>query len=303
VNINKELLKSEIQTQTGLLSSMKEDIMPETKQMAKLAFDVFLEENKDKFKTEEDKINYIANNPSKVLMSLIRTETAIYREKEEQVYKEFLNLYMSDYYKKDNRYTEMERLFDYLQNKYGTIEFEDIGKIFSEIYDVMNHVVFSAAQSRKSRVGHSLENHFENILRLLDIPYTPQLDIEDSIIDFALPNEELLDDVPNNCLFLASQTTLKDRFRLSLSKLSNKYSEVRKYIITASGMGLITKRDIQDLSDIKINAIKNKNFKLVVFKDVKESKFENENAVISYEDLINKEIKLFINYWKDYGWL
>lgn len=303
MNINKELLKSEIQTQTGLLSSMKEDIMPETKQMAKLAFDVFLEENKDKFKTEEDKINYIANNPSKVLMSLIRTETAIYREKEEQVYKEFLNLYMSDYYKKDNRYTEMERLFDYLQNKYGTIEFEDIGKIFSEIYDVMNHVVFSAAQSRKSRVGHSLENHFENILRLLDIPYTPQLDIEDSIIDFALPNEELLDDVPNNCLFLASQTTLKDRFRLSLSKLSNKYSEVRKYIITASGMGLITKRDIQDLSDIKINAIKNKNFKLVVFKDVKESKFENENAVISYEDLINKEIKLFINYWKDYGWL
>lgn len=303
--IDTNLLKNEIQTQSGLLSEMKKDLLPSTSEMAKLALDKYLEDEFGSQKHDKIKIqHFIKYNTSDVLKKLLICETEIYRAIEEKIYRRFLDRYLKIYHKQEgNPFLELENLISYMQEKYKVINFSNIGEVFDDLYDVMRHVVFSEAQSRKSRVGHSLENHFENILRLLELPYQPQLDINDSIVDFVLPNENLLDDLPSNCLFLASQTTLKDRFRLSLSKISKRYSAVRKYIITASGLGLITSQDFKDLSELKVNAIKNQDFKLVVFSEVKQRDFKNESSVVSYEELINEEIDMFLDHWKRRGWI
>lgn len=295
-NINYNKLKREIQTQKGLLSEIKENRLPDTSEMADKALNQYL---KNLNLSKEEVKNYVVNDTSLFLKELLQCETEIYKEKTADIYRNFLNYYLENHHNRlANPYKEMEKLINHSSAKVNDSNLEVMGNTIRDLYPIIRHVVSSENQSKKSRVGHSLENHLENIFELLKIPYESQVDIDDSIIDFVLPNKRLLDDMPQNCLFLASQTTLKDRFRLSLSKISKKHSHVRRYIVTASGLGIITSRDVDDLTTEKIRAIKNKDFYLVVFKEVKDQKFKDVSNVISYEEFISDEVRMFLERWQ-----
>lgn len=294
-NINYDKIKNEIQTSSGLLAEIKENELPDTKVMARLALKEYLESLS---LSQEEIKEFISNNTSKFLKELLQCETRIYKAKTADLYRNFLKYYFKYHYEDPNSpYKEIKKLVDSTSVDKDSSKLEIMANTMSNLYPMIRHVVSSENQSKKSRVGHSLENHIINILQLLNIPYEAQIDTIGSVIDFVLPSKELLDKRPQNCLFLASQTTLKDRFRLSLSKIPKKYSDVRKYIVTASGLGIITNSDVNDLTIEKINSIRSQDTNLIVFKEVKEKKFSDYPNVISYEEFINEEIGIFLDHW------
>lgn len=295
-------IKGEIQTSKGILKEIKDNELPSTTEMARITLDNYFKNSS--FKNEGDFINYLKKNTSEFLKEIIILETKLYNEFEENVYRIFMDYYLKNHHKDpQNPYKELEKLVIDLENKYQDIKFKDIGLIIKDIYPAIRHVVFSAYQSRKTRVGKTLEHYIEYILQILDIPFQEQVDITDSIIDFALPNEDVFHSYPEEGVFIAAQTTLKDRFRLSLGKLPSKFNQTKKYIMTAGGLNIITDKDDEDLTRKKIHSIDNQNFEVVVFKELKDRKFSDESIVISFETFINDRMPEEIELWKREGWI
>ena len=297
--LNDKKIKTEIQTQSGLLNSIKEKKLPNTREMAKKTLMTFFDNFHIDRKNQRELAIYIKENTSNLLKDLIVLETKIYKEIENSIYREFLSYYINNLHKRpENDYKELEGLMIFLEEKYKNISFEDIGEIVSELYPVFRHVVFSAYQSRKTRVGKTLEHYINFILDATNIPFQEQVDITDSIVDFALPSEKVFDSHKEDGVFIAAQTTLKDRFRLSLGKLPSEFSKTKKYIMTAAGINIITDTDHRDVTKSKIYSIDNQNFELVVFKELKEEKFTDEDIVISYETFINDRIQEHKKIWE-----
>lgn len=285
-------LKLEIQSSTGLLAKAKEN-MPSKKEMAKLALDK-LEKAKGKL-TESD----VRKNFSSLLKELILTEYGLYLEFERDIIGNALKTFLTKEFGKSQKFPELQKLFSNLKANYlqqAITKFEDfMGQTTADLYPVMSMINMSASQAAKSRAGGSLENHLENLFRILGFKFETQKVIRDARIDFLFPSLAVFRSQPENCLLLSSQTTLKDRFRLSLSQISA-ISNVRKYIVTATGAGIITPRDPQDLTDNKLREIKEKGFEIIVFDEVKK-KYSNNPTVMSYSYFVQKEYPTISQLW------
>ena len=146
-------------------------------------------------------------------------------------------------------------------------------------------------------------------------------------MDFIVPNLAAIENAPDQVINIECQTTLKDRFRLTTGKSTR--ANVKRYLATTTGCGLITERDVNDFSVDKVKEIIiDNNVTLVVFKDVKKaikSMVEKhkemlvktpdktsivsladtekllkmcDNKIISFEELIKRDIQSVLVYWK-----
>jgi hypothetical protein len=287
-------LKSEIQTSQGILAKIKEKKMPDRKAMAKLALDE-IEKNSGRLTKD-----FVENNFSPLLKELICTEYRLYAQYETDIIKCALKIFLEDYFGKTKDYPELQKLFTHLKGGFsqGTItNFEEyMGHTTVDLFPVMRLVIDSASQGAKSRAGGSLENHLENLFNVLGFKFVPQVQIiENARVDFLFPNLSAYKKQPQNCMILSSQTTLKDRFRLSISQISA-ISSVRKYIVTATGAGLINPSDRNDLTDNKLREIGAKGFKIIVFDEVK-NRYPNNQTVIAYSRFIQKEYPAIASLW------
>ena len=274
-------LKSEIQTQSGFLKEIKDLWVPDTSEMGELALEKYEEENGSLSDSE------IRENFNEILKELFKLETQIYNEKEDQFIQNLMKDFIQDYYQDSDAdsYPSTQELLEQLEHLYEESDsFEQFfSKSFPRIYPLAGPVYYSASQGRKTRVGNTLENHLETLLRRLDYPVETQVQLSGARIDLVLPNEDTFREEPSKAIFLACQTTLKDRFRLSLSKLPSdgKYDEVSKFITTATGINLVTDSDESDITEGKIQESLDHGYKLLVFDGVKEEYPDNE-GVVSY---------------------
>ena len=149
----------------------------------------------------------------------------------------------------------------------------------------MNLVTVSAHQGRRCRAGGSLENHLENLFKILEFRFETQKKIG-GVIYFVFPSLDFCLRHPQDSLILCSQTTLKDRFRLAIAQISA-VSSAKKFIVTATGAGIMTSRDTGDLPTDKLSEIMSKGFRVIVFDDVKEAHGGND-AIISYSDFVQR---------------
>lgn len=293
MGLDLDKLKNELQTSKGLLSEIKKEKMPNKVAMAKIALKL-LEERNGKLTPEA-----VRNNFDDILTNLIITEYGAYRRYEKELIIDSLRIFLRDKFEKTDDFPELQKFFSGMKKKYlrqRDNNFEDfIGDTITDIYPILNIISFSASQAAKSRAGGSLENHLENLFNLLGFKFKTQQHIKGARVDFIFPDLKVYEEQPTNCIFLASQTTLKDRFRLSLSKISS-VSNARKYIVTATGKGLITKNDYKDLTKNKVGEIREKGFKLIVFSEVKE-RFKDNPTVVSFSDFIKKEYPSISRLW------
>ena len=145
-------------------------------------------------------------------------------------------------------------------------------------------------------------------------------------MDFVIPSLEAYSTMPDQVINIECQTTLKDRFRLTTGKSTD--ARIKRYLATATGCGLVTQKDVNDFSIEKVKEIIiNNNVTLVVFDDVKSNiitkirtaydkavsedatsaaaiELQNllrlsNNKIVSYKELINRDIKSILVYWEN----
>ncbi|MFB6217545.1 MAG: type II restriction endonuclease, partial [Candidatus Aenigmatarchaeota archaeon] len=180
-------------------------------------------------------------------------ETELYQEYERKVVNHSPIVFLEEHYEEDNEYPETNQLFSDLEKIYEEEDnFKDFfEEMYPKLYPLVSYVSQSASQSRKNRAGKSLESHIENLLEKMEYDFDRQEEVEGATIDIVIPGMEAFHNNPDYTIFLACQTTLKDRFRLSLSKLPT-VNRVRAFIATATGKNLITSSDKEDLTEKKV---------------------------------------------------
>ena len=94
------------------------------------------------------------------------------------------------------------------------------------------------------------------------------------------------------------QTTLKDRFRLSLGKTNDLNRQSTKFIATLSGVNLITQSDHNDITQAKIDEIHDNDWQLICLREVAEELVSNNpDTIISFEDFVNNEYPRISQAW------
>lgn len=119
-----------------------------------------------------------------------------------------------------------ERLLEYYQTEYSLFRVvekllcqSDISSGFKDVNDFLKTAA-SIMNRRKSRAGHSLENHVDYVLKQSSVPHEMQPSI-DGEPDIVIPNKEAYYDknYPIEKLFIVGvKTTCKDRWRQVLNE-------------------------------------------------------------------------------------
>ena len=265
-------IKDEIQGQKGYMKKVRDSYLGATREMANAAFEKYEKETGLKLSKEN-----ILKDIDGTLKKLLIAETSIYNERSTKVISEVIPYYYNNIYKKDdenypdtsNYIRQMLEIYQKCSKKsYSEAEF--IAEIFEITSPVIDHISFSQKQSAKTRVGDSLQNHLEKIFEVCGIPYETQKqkDTGGTVMDFVIPNLAAIENAPDQVINIECQTTLKDRFRLTTGKSTR--ANVKRYLATTTGCGLITERDVNDFSVDKVKEIiMDNNVTLVVFKEVK----------------------------------
>ena len=157
----------------------------------------------------------------------------------------------------------------------------------------------SMNNSAKSRAGKCLENHLAVLFKILEFKFEQQKKVDSKEkFDFLFPSKEQVKRNPHGAILGESQTTLKDRFRLSLGK-GDALKSGSKYIFTATGLNIVTLTDHTDLTENKIKEIIEKKWNLVVFKEVKMNKKFKKFPLISFEEFVKNHYKSKSLLWKN----
>lgn len=323
-------IKDEIQGQKGYMKKVRDNYLGATKEMANAAFEKYEKETGLKLTKKN-----ILSDIDGTLKGLLKAETSIYNERSAKIISEVIPFYYDNIFEKDDK--NYPQTSDYIRqmleiykkcSKKSYKESDFICEIFKITSPVIDHISFSQKQSAKTRVGDSLQNHLEKIFDVCKIPYEPQKqkDTGGTVMDFIIPKLTAVESAPDQVINIECQTTLKDRFRLTTGKSTT--ANVKRYLATATGCGLITEKDVNDFSVDKVREIiMDNNVTLVVFKDVKKAikamimkQKENlekvsdkeakvslkdicrllkmcDNKIISFEELINRDIQSVLLYW------
>ena len=326
-------IKKEVQGNNGYLKILREKCLPDTKRMAELAFELYKSQTNDELTAE-----YVKENTDKVLRGLFTAETTLYNEKSSEIVTRVVPYYYNLLYKENpQQYPEttekIKALFDvYEKAKKGkrAYPFDDfIVDVSDIIAPIVDYASFSQKQSAKVRVGESLQNHLSKIFEICHIPNdTQQQRIEGgTYMDFIIPHKGAIDERPDQVINIECQTTLKDRFRLTTGKSTD--AQIKRYLATVTGAGIVTDKDIQDITVQKLKEIIiNNNVTLVVLSDVKDEILLNlseinqkcesgeislepevsmtdmnrlvslsAQKIISYKEMINRDVASLGVYW------
>lgn len=325
-------IKDEVQGPKGYLGQIRKNIMPNTKEMADLAMKKLVDKRGRNFEKQE-----VMSNTDEILYNLFVAETETFIEKDIEIKRGVLPFYYKKIYKKtDENYTETSKQVEKLTDLYDKCRNQniDVQSFIKEISDItvpiIDTISFSQMQSAKCRVGETLQNHLSKLFDICEIKYETQQMKADggTIMDFVVPSFDSIKKSPDNVINIECQTTLKDRFRLTTGKSTD--AKIKRYLATATGVGLLTKRDKNDITIGKLKEIiYDNNITLVVFSVVKDniklmldaekrryagkkkyiSKFGlsetdidnlielSDRKVISYKELLNKDIQSVLMYW------
>ncbi len=134
----------------------------------------------------------------------------------------------------------------------------EIGRLFKDVDDFL-HTAASIMNRRKSRAGHSLENHVDSILTEANLPHEMQPRV-DGKPDIVFPSKEAYLDTSyptENLIVMGVKTTCKDRWRQVLNegkRVKNKHILTLQPGISSNqltemheaGVTLVVPRKLQD---------------------------------------------------------
>ena len=176
---------------------------------------------------------------------------------------------------------------------------EKVIAVHQAIFDITSNFEWSNRQAAKHLSGFTFEAYIKLLLETLDYKFESQKEItQGEVLDFLYPNQETVIANPSNCIVTECQSTLKDRFRLSLGKVPTG-NPIDRYIFTAGGLSIVTDNDVNDLTENKVTEMREKGWKVVVFKKLKEQKFIDNPIVVTFEDFFNLYYPAKSSLWQD----
>ncbi len=153
-------------------------------------------------------------------------------------------------------------------------------------YPYLRRGFLSISQSRKTRGGRDFELQFSRLLDLMEVPFEKRK--RRYRVDFMIPSDEAFHHDPNRSLILSAKRTLRERWREVVEELQAMRSP-NIYLITAD----------ENVSPGHVEGIcRQYRIHLVVWDEVKKSRFPEDPLVISYTALANEIIPLFRQFWK-----
>lgn len=157
--------------------------------------------------------------------------------------------------------------------------------LFARWYPYLRQMFLSISQSRKARGGKDFELQIGALLDIIDVPF--QKEKRAHRVDFMVPSDEAYATDRNKALIISAKRTLRERWREVVEELYDMRSP-NVYLVTAD----------ENISSGHVQAICHEyNIHLVVWDDVKATKFSGENLVISYSALANNVIPHFKQLW------
>lgn len=184
------------------------------------------------------------------------------------------------------RREEIKSIIKTTSNKNSQDEIDCIGEVLEVLSPDLWHVFLSRSQSRKSRGGADFQHQIAKLLKLADVPF--EQEERKYRVDFMIPSSDAFKKDKTRTILLSAKRTLRERWREVVEELYNTRSP-NVYLATADFL--------KDISQQTVDQIKKYNVHLLVWDEIKNTKFKDEPMVIGYSDFANKEILTFRNYW------
>lgn len=270
---------------------MREHRIPDSREMSRRAIEHYENQN-GKIKPQ-----FLQNNISKVLNDCILIERKLF----DGFAQEIRRYWVKDFLDLSNGATRFPIISKIVKNALTVDAEEDLSgkqklsKIIEILEEVNEGVSFSLKQSSKPRAGSALQNYLEHFFSILGFRYQRQQTIPSGEkLDLIFPNSSIVGTRPTDCILMECQTTLKDRFRLSLGKAQS-IPGITKFIATVTGANIITSSDDRDLTPDKIREIKGKAWRLVALKQVADRL--NNPTVMSFEEFVQRQYPSKASLW------
>lgn len=283
MNWDSAKIKGELQGSTGLIKRIRNEFIPTTDEMSKLAQDA-LEKHNVPLKDIDEKLDW-----------LLTKEYQVYLSKQGELIDRFIEL--ADEYSKDDSFPETRKIIDDFKKK---VKLSD--NPAAELDGVIRLIITLAdsnRQSRVSRAGSGLMHHISYLLMKEGFEFQKDYQREYVLktgckLDFFFPDVEMYHIEPKNCVAVACQTTSNDRFRLTFAQMPN---DTRNRACTAIGNSNFgDKLGPASLTDTKLEEAKKEGVKFVVIGSAIDARLRNSNTVISYQEWFD-ELKMLKPFW------
>ncbi len=157
--------------------------------------------------------------------------------------------------------------------------------LFGCWYEQLRQMFLSISQSRKARGGKDFELQIGAMLDLIEVPFQKRKRMHR--VDFMIPSDQAFEQSRSRALIISAKRTLRERWREVVEEL---------YSMRAPNVYLATADE--DVSESHVKAVcQDYNIHLVVWDELKATKYPNENLVISYSVLANEIVPVFKQFW------
>jgi len=288
---------------SGFLEEVKADRLPDSTILTGAAL--------DKYEKEHGSLDadVVSQQADQVLDRLLEFEQEIYTQREQRVYREALVVFLQEKYDTgqtslesfnagssgSDQFTEYPRLQDLFSELEEIFEStDDFEEAFTEIlpllYPAMDAISVSAQQSRRKRAGSSLRSHVENLLEIAGYTIDSAHGAGNGYL-YQLRQKETGKEAR---IYVSYLTTLRDRFRQSLSDGNISDGDVPRFIVTGAGNSIFTSSSRSNVTEQKVTEIADEGFTLVVFDNVKQDQHPNKESVISYTELFGERLPALV---------
>ena len=162
---------------------------------------------------------------------------------------------------------------------------EEMAFLFDRWYEHLRQMFLSISQSRKARGGKDFELQIGALLDLIEVPF--QKKKRTHRVDFMIPSDDAFEKNRSRALIVSAKRTLRERWREVVEEL---------YSMRAPNVYLATADE--DVAESHVKAVcRDYNIHLVVWDELKATKYAGENLVISYSVLANEIIPVFKQFW------
>jgi hypothetical protein len=174
-----------------------------------------------------------------------------------------------------------------LKDVAGTNNTELVSKALQLLYPDLWKVFLSRSQSRKQRGGQDFQDQIKTMFQLTGIPFVEQT--REYHTDFVIPSQTFYDQDRTRAIIFSVKRTLRERWQEVVEEL---------YHTRCPNVYLATADDTNKISQqTHIAGLRRYNMHLVVWDQVKQTKFLNEPAVKSYTDFATHEIPTLRSFW------
>lgn len=163
---------------------------------------------------------------------------------------------------------------------------KQIGDALVILYPDIWRVMLSRSQSRKTRGGKDWEHQIAGMLRLGGIPF--QMQEAKYRTDFMIPSATKFERDRTKAILLSAKRTLRERWRQVAEELF-RTKAANAYLAVAENKDKITQNKVKEIWDHNVH--------LLVWDEVKQTKFPDHPGVMDYTTFATSEIPALRRSW------